>query len=394
MTHVRTLAAAALALVVAACSGPILANPPAQQPITIQPTERPVAVVDPLPVELPRDDGPHDRLMEWWYYTGHLRDDGGGRWGFEYVIFRAERGAFPVSWASHFALTDETGETFHYAQRLEIGRGVDQSPVDRDEEPTGFDLRLVGADPQRPETFTQPAWTMTGSDGTDRLAATLTPSEASAAGLDGAVSFTLDMEATKPPALHDTDGWIDFGPAGGSYYYSRTAMDATGTLTLGDRELRVEGSAWFDHQWGDFIAVGGGGWDWFAVNLDDGTDVTLSLVRDADGSYPLVYGTLVDPDGGTRHLPADAFAVEATAEWMSPRSGATYPAGWRISIPAEDLEIELQPTVADQELDTRATTGVIYWEGSQVVRATRAGVAVGGQAYVELTGYATVLAGQ
>jgi len=120
----------------------------------------------------------------------------------------------------------------------------------------------------------------------------------------------------------------------------------------------------------------------------------LSLVRDADGSYPLVYGTLVDLDGGTRHLPADAFAVEATAEWTSPRSGATYPAGWRISIPAEDLEIELRPTVADQELDTRATTGVIYWEGSQVVRATRAGVAVGGQAYVELTGYATVLAGQ
>ena len=394
MTRVRTLAAAALALVVAACSGPILANPPAQQPITIEPTEPPVAVADPLPVELPRDDGPHDRLMEWWYYTGHLRDDGGGRWGFEYVIFRAERGAFPVSWASHFALTDETGETFHYAQRLEIGPGVDQSPVDEDEEPTGFDLRLVGADPQRPETFTQPPWTMTGSDGADRLAATLTPSEASAAGFDGTVSFTLEVEAMKPPALHDTDGWIDFGPAGGSYYYSRTAMDATGTLTLGDRELRVEGSTWFDHQWGDFIAVGGGGWDWFAVNLDDGTDVTLSLVRDADGSYPLVYGTLVDPDGGTRHLPADAFAVEATAEWMSPRSGATYPAGWRISIPAEDLEIELQPTVADQELDTRATTGVIYWEGSQVVRATRAGVAVGGQAYVELTGYATVLAGQ
>ena len=394
MNSARALAAAVLALIVAACSGPILANPPAQQPITIQPTEPPVAVVDPRPVELPRDDGPHDRLMEWWYYTGHLRDDGGGRWGFEYVIFRAERGAFPVSWASHFALTDETGDAFHYAQRQEIGPQVDQSPVDGDEEPTGFDLRLVGADPQRPETFTQPPWTMTGSDGTDRLAATLTPSEARAAGLDGAVSFTVDVAATKPPALHDTDAWIDFGPAGGSYYYSRTVMDATGTLTLGDRELRVEGSAWFDHQWGDFIAVGGGGWDWFAVNLDDGTDITLSLVRDADGSYPLVYGTLVDPDGGTRHLPADAFAVEATADWTSPSSGATYPAGWRISIPAEDLEIELQPTVADQELDTRATTGVIYWEGSQVVRATRAGVALGGQAYVELTGYATVLAVQ
>jgi predicted secreted hydrolase len=393
MNVARTVPLIVLALVLAACSGPILANPAAQQPITIEPTEPPVAVADPLPVELPRDDGPHDRLMEWWYYTGHLRDDSGGRWGFEYVIFRAERGAFPVSWASHFAMTDETGDAFHYAQRQEIGPGVDRSPVDAGGDPTGFDLSLVGADPQRPETFTQPAWTMAGADGTDRLAAQLTSQEATAAGFDGPVSFALDVRATKPSALHDQDGWIDFGPAGGSYYYSRTAMDATGTLTIGDRTLTVDGNAWFDHQWGDFISVGGGGWDWFAVNLDDGTDLTLSLVRNADGSYPLVYGTLVEPDGATRHLPPDAFTVEATADWTSPNSGATYPAAWRISVPAENLEIELEPTVADQELDTRATTGVIYWEGSQVVRATRDGVPLGGQGYVELTGYAAVLAG-
>ena len=116
-------------------------------------------------------------------------------------------------------------------------------------------------------------------------------------------AFGLDLRLTeaKPPALHDRDGYIDFGPAGGSYYYSRTAMDAAGTVTLGDRTLAVTGDAWFDHQWGDFISVGAGGWDWFAVNLDDGTDITLSLVRAADGSYPLVYGTLVDARGA--HAP-------------------------------------------------------------------------------------------
>ncbi len=171
-------------------------------------------------------------------------------------------------------------------------------------------------------------------------------------------------------------------------------MTATGSLTLADRAVDVEGTAWFDHQWGDFIAVGGGGWDWFAVNLDDGTDLTLSLVRDADGSYPLVYGTLVDADGRTRHLQSDAFTVEVTDDWTSARTGATYPAGWRVSVPGEDLVIELEPTVADQELDTRATTGVIYWEGSQDVRATRGDATLGGEAYVELTGYAGVLAGR
>ena len=181
---------------------------------------------------------------------------------------------------------------------------------------------------------------------------------------------------------------VDFGPAGGSYYASGTDMGATGTVTLGGETIPVEGDAWFDHQWGDFISVGGGGWDWFGVNLDDGTDLTLSLVRAADGTYPLAYGTLVDPDRTARHLDAAAFNVDVTGTWTSPSTGATYPAGWRIRLPGEHLDIALRPTVAQQELDTRATTGVVYWEGSQVVTATRGGTPLGGEAYVELTGYA------
>ncbi len=144
------------------------------------------------------------------------------------------------------------------------------------------------------------------------------PDEAAAAGSPGGFGLDLLLAAAKPPALHDHDGWIDFGEAGSSYYYSRTAMTATGSLTLDGERLAVEGEAWFDHQWGDFISIGGGGWDWFAVNLDDGTDLTLSLVRDADGAYPLVYGTLVARDGTARHLDRDAFTVEVTGRWTEP----------------------------------------------------------------------------
>jgi predicted secreted hydrolase len=225
---------------------------------------------------------------------------------------------------------------------------------------------------------------MAGADGFDELRASATATETSTG-----VPFALDLEAEpiKPAALHDTDGWIDFGPAGGSYYYSRTALDTTGTLELDGQTFRVTGQTWFDHQWGDFIAVGGGGWDWFAVNLGDGTDLTFSLVRNADGSYPLVYGTLVDADGATVHLPRDAFDIEITDRWTSPTTGADYPAGWRIVVPGEALVIDLRPTVADQELDTRASTGVVYWEGSQTVDASRDGQPLGGEAYVELTGY-------
>ncbi len=375
---------ALVAVLVAACGGPVLANPPVAQPeVTMAPaaTQPPA---DPQPVTLPADDAPHHRLTEWWYYTGHLRDETGGRWGFEFVVFRAERGGFPVTWASHLALTDETGGRFHYAQRAEIGPQVNTQPG----APDGFALAIRGLDLQDPATFTRAPWTMTGGGGSDRLAATAAGSEVQG---DPVAGFGLDLAlaATKPAALHGGDGYIDFGPAGGSYYYSRTAMTAAGTITVGGRTLAVDGSAWFDHQWGDFISVGAGGWDWFAVNLDDGTDVTLSLVRAADGSYPLVYGTLVDATGEARHLGPGDFTVQRTGSWTSPATGVTWPAGWTVTLPGQDLVVTLEPSVAQQELDTRATTGVVYWEGSQRVSATRAGSSLGGQAYVELTGYAT-----
>ncbi len=381
------LCLAAAAAVLAACSGPILANPPVARPETSPApaaTQRPL---DPQPVVLPADDAPHDRLTEWWYYTGHLRDEAGGRWGFEFVVFRAERGDFPVTWASHLALTDETGGRFHYAQRAEIGPQVNLARAGT----PGFALGVRGLDLADPATFARAPWTMTGIDGSDRLVAAAGEAEVAGDPVGDPVGgFGLDLaiRSTKPAALHDRDGYIDFGPAGGSYYYSRTAMTAAGTITVGDRTLAVDGTAWFDHQWGDFISVGAGGWDWFAINLDDGTDITISLVRAADGSHPLVYGTLVDAVGATRHLGAADVTVEATGDWTSPATGVTWPAGWTVTLPAEDLVVMLDPSVPQQELDTRATTGVVYWEGSQIVSAVRAGRTLGGEAYVELTGYA------
>ena len=358
MNRLRPLLASALGLALAACTNgaagaPILANPVPPAPSIPARTAPPVGIADPLPVVLPRDDGPHDRLTEWWYYTGHLRAEGGARYGFEFVVFRAERGSFPTSWVSHLAITDETGSRFLYSQRLSVGTQVDRSPTGADGRPVGFDLSLAGADPSRPESFGRPAWTMSGGGGIDHLSATLAPDEAVSAGSPGGLGLDLRLAATKPASLHDRDGWIDFGPAGGSYYYSRTAMQALGTLTVDGHAMTVDGAAWFDHQWGDFISVA--------------------------------------RDGLARHLERDAFSVEVTGRWVSPATGADYPAGWTIQIPADDLAITLRPTVADQELDTRRTTGVVYWEGSQVVRATRSGKPVGGEGYVELTGYATTL---
>ncbi|MDQ6795271.1 MAG: hypothetical protein M3067_10730 [Chloroflexota bacterium] len=401
----RTLAAAAalatmaaLVTVVGGCTGgPLLANPAAQRPVaTVAPKASPTAVRDPVPIVLPADDAPHRRLTEWWYYTGHLRDEAGGTWGFEFVVFRAERGGFPLSWASHLALTDESGGRFMYAQRSEVGGAVDQSSG------SGvFNFAIGRANPSGAGPSDATAWRMGRANGADLLQATAQADEAAGtaatgAGASGAgatepgsAGFGLDLllRAQTKPVLHDRVGWIDFGAAGGSYYYSRTRLSVQGAVIVGQRRLKVDGTAWFDHQWGDFIAVGGGGWDWFAINLADGTDITLSLVRDGDGGYPLVYGTLVQPDGTVRHLDRDAFRVTVSARWHSPTTGADYPAGWQVTLSSDGLRVDLKPTVPDQELDTRPTTGVVYWEGSQQVTASRNGRPIGGQAYVELTGY-------
>jgi len=396
--RMRVITVAALCLVVfAGCGGgPILANAPILDQTPATPPPSSARPPDPQSIVLPRDDAPHDRLTEWWYYTGHLQTDAGRRFGFEAVIFRAERGSAPVTWASHLALTDEDGHRFLYAQRSAIGPQVNLATLARPiggpfAEP-GFSLAMppAGEAPwiANPDGSPGPApsaWNFVGGGGMDGLATTLTDAEAASAG--GSFGLFLTLQTRAPAVLEDTDGWVDFGPAGGSYYYSRPRMSVSGTLTLDGQELAVHGEAWFDHQWGDFISVGGGGWDWFAVNLADGTDLTLSLVRAADGSLPLVYGTLVDPAGHAAHLDRTAFTVKALGAWTSPATGATYPAGWHVEIRSASLSIDLTPTLSNQELDTRPTTGVVYWEGSQVVRATRAGSPLGGEAYVELTGY-------
>jgi predicted secreted hydrolase len=389
-----TVAAVVFALLAVGCNGaPILANQPLSFPspqATAEPTSRPA---DPIPIAFPRDDGPHDRLTEWWYYTGHLKSSSGRRFGFEAVIFRAERSSVPTAWASHLALTDEQGHRFLYAQRSEVGPQADHSPRGDNGDPTGFDLQVGGLSPVLVAAGAAPSavpWRLSGSNGTDHIDAALTPEEAAAAGAPFALQ--LDLRDLHGVTRHDGDGFVDFGPAGSSYYYSRMRMEATGSLTLDGQQLDVTGTAWFDHQWGDFVSVGGG-WDWFALNLADGTDITLSVVRDAGGKPVLVYGTEADVDGTVRRLLQSDFAIESTGTWTSPHTGRTWPSGWTITM--HDLTITLEPTLDDQELDTRATTGVAYWEGSQHVDGRRATTEHGqtafeyivGEAYVELTRY-------
>ena len=180
----------------------------------------------PVPVTFPRDDGPHDVNVEWWYFTGHLFTEEGDRYGFEYVTFRARDGNLE-GYVSHFAITDNPRRQFHYGQRLRGAAGVAGDAA-------VLDLNLDG-------------WTMRGGDGEFALAADMP-----------GYAMRLDVETTKPAALHDGDGYIDYGNGTASYYYSWTRMAVTGELDLGQGWRQVSGEAWMDHQWGDFDDLPGG----------------------------------------------------------------------------------------------------------------------------------------
>ena len=305
------------------------------------------------PIRIPEDEFPHRNLTEWWYFSGHLGDDSGGEYGFEFVVFQGIRGDSPPSYVAHFAITDPLRGRFTYDQRVSALHGASAA--------AGLDLCVGG-------------WSLSKLENGFAMSAEMADT-----------SLTLVMVPTKPPVIHNVDGVLDFTPFGWSYYYSYPRLEAFGQLSLDGVPFQVTGKAWMDHQWGDFISVGSGGWDWFSVQLDDGRDFTASDIRGESGQTVLKYGTIIEASGASRHLFESDFSIAALDSWLSPNTGARYPSAWYLAIPSADIYLELRPVMADQEFDATGSTGKIYWEGS--VRAVAEGEVVG-RGYVELTGYA------
>ena len=332
------------ALILAACGAPYAPLADARAP------EFDVASLP--PISLPADHAPHANLTEWWYFTGHLMTDDARRYGFELAFFQSVRGDASPGYGAHLALTDVDGREFRYDQRISTDRGARSAH--------GLDLCVGG-------------WALRAVPGGFELE-----------GQSDSFGIDLTIRPDKPAVMHNRSGVLDFSPYGWSYYYSFTRSSVSGNLRDGERRLAVTGEAWMDHQWGDFISVSDAGWDWFSVQLDDGRDFTASLVRGSDGLLAFEYGTLVEPDGRARHIVADELEIEALGTWTSPATGAAYPSGWHVRVPDAGLDLTLDPVLADQELDTRASVGLVYWEGAVDVRA--AGRVVG-RGYVELTGH-------
>ncbi len=318
------------------------------------------------PVRFPQDEAPHRDLTEWWYYTGHLNavtpDGQTHHYGFELVFFQALRSDYPPIYPAHFAISDIARGEFHYDQRrLTEPNAI----IPNGTSSAGFNVSVGD-------------WSARGLGGQDHLQASMQN-----------YAINLDLRGLKPVTLHNGNGLITYGQGGFSYYYSRTRMAVTGTLLDHGQTLQVNGTAWMDHQWGNFLTLGGGGWDWFSIQLNDQSELMIYLIRDANGNPTSTYIGYIEPDGQSLLLPAQALRADVLDRWASPATGITYPSGWQLTINEPHLQasLTLQPELKNQELVVTQSTGNTYWEGAVSIQGQSGGRAIQGEGYVELTGY-------
>ncbi len=334
------------------------------------------AAVEGYRYEFPRDHGSHDAFRtEWWYYTGHLSTTDGRRFGYQLTFFR--RGmppdqvkTLPSRWSltqlylAHFAVTDLSNHRFLYGEKI-----------------SRAGIGKAGAEPESLQVWIDDWSARSSGDATQQLRAK-----------DRDIAIALNLAPEKPPVIHGTQGISRKGaePGQASHYYSFTRLTASGSLTIGTESFDVTGTSWMDHEFGsadlgdDLV-----GWDWFSIQLDDGTELMLYRLRRADGSAaPVSSGTVVDREGHGRHLPIESFTLDPTTYWTSETSHARYPQRWRVTIPSRQLSLDLNPLMAEQELRTSRSTQVTYWEGAIEATGTSQGRPVRGQGYMELTGYA------
>ena len=325
---------------------------------------------EPRSFSFPADHGPHpDFRNEWWYLTGNLDGQGGERFGFELTIFRfavAPAIEYSSNWRSkqiyigHFAITDVANAQFHVAERFSRGS-----------------MGLAGAQAEPFRVWIED-WSVAAdaeSAATWRMRAT-----------DKAVSVDLALTAMKPPVLNGQNGLSQKSAERGnaSYYYSISRLQTEGTLQIGARQFRVAGQAWLDREWGsNGLSKEQAGWDWFALQLDDGSELMYYRLRRLDGAPdPYSAGTWIDSAGEGFYLGSDQVDI-VIADYWDNALGDRYPMAWRISVPWLDLQLEVTPVMLAQELSTT----VRYWEGAVDVAATKDGVELDGRGYVELTGY-------
>jgi predicted secreted hydrolase len=350
-------------------------------PETGQGAEGFLQAVTPRDWTFPEDHGDHPGFQtEWWYYTGNVERADRRPFGFQLTFFRVQLKPVPVVSASkwrtnqlyfaHLTISEIEAQEFLVAERA--GRGA-------------ASIGGVSQEEGRVRVFLH-EWETAIEGQTHHLSA----------GTDG-LGIDLTLFSQKPPVLHGKGGLSRKGAEKGqaSYYYSLTRMETEGTLRTDGRSHKVSGWSWMDHEFSsNVLSEEQVGWDWMGLQLGNGQELMLFVLRHRDGSLdPFSSGTLVQRDGTSLHLPREAFTIQPMGYWKSPQTDGRYPSGWQVQVYPHEISLKILPNLRDQELVTNKSTRVTYWEGSVGVSGSVSGQTVTGKGYVELTGYAGDLKG-
>ena len=323
----------------------------------------------------PDDHGPHpDFRTEWWYFTGNLTSEDNRKFGYQFTIFRTalskEKPERNTDWNSnqiymaHFAVTDIDGNKFYFDEKFSREgnnlAGAQANPfkvwledwqIIQVDDRTTFDLPVTGI---RAKT--------------------------------GKAEINFIVEAVKPFVLQGDEGLSQKGkqPGNASYYYSYTRLKTEGKIILEGKEFSVNGFSWMDREWStSALSEDQAGWDWFALQLNDNTEIMYYQMRKSDGTPDAFSkGVLVNKDGTSQLIKKDDVILNVNEYWESP-TGEKYPSGWRLRIPEKEIEINITPAIKNQLMDV----AVRYWEGSVKIEGMKNGNAINGRGYVELTGY-------
>lgn len=326
--------------------------------------------------QFPRDHGAHPEFQtEWWYFTGHLQDGAGKIYGFQWTVFRSALGgplaeSQPSSpWRAqqiflgHLAISDLQGRSFAFEESS--ARGA---------------LNLAGASDKDFEVWL-PGFSARGSAGSTRLQAQR-----------GELKLDLRLSLPTQVWLQGQGGYSPKSREAGkaSYYYSVPNLKVSGRIEKGGKEIEVQGQAWMDHEFGSGqLGPEQSGWDWMGLPLGEGEALMVYRLRDRkDPGRDFIYGGFYKKEGEWQALNAQDFKIESGSLWKSPRSGGSYPLEWRVQAPALKLDLKVRADFTDQELDTRKSTQVIYWEGSVDVSGRSGEREVKSKGYLEMTGYA------
>jgi predicted secreted hydrolase len=310
-------------------------------------------------VHFPADQAAHPNTHnEWWYVVGHMKS-GKRTFGYEVTIFKfldVKPPGFSSAvsvYRTDIAITDENSKTFHQKVTYYFPQSANLSSSTLNAKVGNASLVSTGA-----------------NDMTLHAAFAKT-------------AITLHLHSTRPPMYVGGRGYINYGTQY-TYYYSLTDLKSSGTVIVNGKRFTVQGISWLDHQWGDWSWTGAKGWTWMALQLGNGIQLSLFDVR-AFGA-PIMFASVLDKAGKTRTVAG--VTISSKGSWHSPHTGAKYPSGWVIHIPALKATFHVTPTVKDQELVAKNQPQGSYWEGSGRVTGQYGGRAVTGVSYTELTGYA------